>query len=142
MNNASPVKTAREDRTGQNIAGAAVRVTGGGQRLHRTTPEPQLLSFLKKYICARDHALGACAIDDLCAGGILDERGAGDVIGMDMRFDGREKRQPKFLDEAKVALDVFDDRIDNDRLAGITIAHKVGTAFGSVVNVLYIVHVQ
>lgn len=104
--------------------------------------EAKLLSFIKKYIHARDHAFCRPAIDDVRACALLEQGGASDVIGMDVRFDRKGKRQTKLFEEFHVALDVFDDGIDHDGFAGLVIGHEVRPALRPVIDILDIVHIK
>src|SRR6185436_11751232 len=69
-------------------------------------------------------------------------RGTGNVVGMDVRFDGVDKYQAQLVNCFEVAFDVFDDGINDDSLAGVAIGNDVRAAFRPVVNVLDSIDVQ
>lgn len=61
---------------------------------------------------------------------------------MDVRFDGEAKGQPKLLGNSEVASDIFNDGIDDDRLARTAIGHDVGSTFRSVIDILCLIDVK
>ena len=64
------------------------------------------------------------------------------MVSMDVRFDDKGERQAQLFNCFEVAFDVFDDGINDDRLARIAVGNDVGAAFRPVINVLYTINVQ
>src|SRR6185437_1261821 len=75
-------------------------------------------------------------------GSLFNERGSCEVIDMDVCFDDEADGQSKFLGNSDVALDIFDDGIDNDCLARTAISYDVGSTFRSVIDILCLVDIQ
>jgi hypothetical protein len=73
--------------------------------------EPQRLILEQKLIHAGDYAFSTSAIHDLRSGSLFNERCPSNVVGMDVRFNGEEKGEPKLFGNSEVALDIFDDGI-------------------------------
>ena len=105
-------------------------------------PKCNYLALMQEHIHTRHDTLGATTVDDVCTGAILDHPGAGNVVGMDVRFNGKDERQAQLFNSCEIAFDVLDDGINDDRLAGIAVGHDVGAAFRPVVDILDTIHVQ
>jgi len=54
----------------------------------------------------------------------------------------KTKSQAQLFQRSEIPFDVFEYRIDDDRLAGIAVGHDVGPALRPIVDVLHLVHVQ
>ena len=50
----------------------------------------------------------------------------GDVVGVQMRVDRLDELEVELVDELQVALDLLDDRIDDQRLAAAAGRHQIG----------------
>ena len=55
---------------------------------------------------------------DLAAGALLQQPGAGDVIGMDMGFERRDELEAQLVDQRRVAPHLLEHRVDQHRRAG------------------------
>lgn len=135
-------RVSREDRPGQNITCAAIRVTGRRQRFQCGMADVQFLPVGKEQIGTRYRAGRATAIHDLRTGAILEQRGSGNVIGMHMGFDCIEQGQAQLLQEFHIAFNILKDGIDDDGLACFPIGHDVAAALRPVIDILRLVHVQ
>ena len=110
-------RIAGEDGARQHIACATIRMTWCSDCRQDRVAEPQRLTLKQKLIHAGDRAFGFASIHDLRAGPLLNERSSYDVVGMDVGFNGEAEGQSQFFAKSEVAFDIFDDGIDDDRLA-------------------------
>src|SRR5690242_5441519 len=71
---------------------------------------------------------GACRRRDrdLAAQPALQQPGAGHMVGMDVGLQCPAKREAEFGDQCRVAPHLFEDRIDQYRLAAHTVPQEVG----------------
>ena len=67
---------------------------------------------------------------DPAAGALLQQPGAGHVIGVDMGFEGRDQRQTQLADQRHVAPDLLEHRVDQHRLAARPITQQIGVGRG------------
>ena len=69
-------------------------------------------------------------------GAVAQRAEPGDVIGMQMRVDRLDQFQVELAHELQVAVDLFQDRIDDQRLAALPAGEKVGIGAGRAVEEL------
>jgi len=61
---------------------------------------------------------------------------------MNVRFDSEKECKAKISNDLTVSFDVFQDGINDDGPARSTVRYDAGTCFGSIIDILCIVHVQ
>ena len=125
-----------------SVAGAAIGMSRRGKPVDACFADRQRFSLEEKPIGTIDHTFCSATIDDLCAGASFQERCTGNVVRMNVRFDGEKECQAKISNDLTVSFDVFQDGINDYGPARSTVRYDVGTCFGSIIDILCIVHVQ
>jgi hypothetical protein len=59
-------------------------------------------------------------------GAVAERSEAGDVVGVQMRVDGLDELKIEFGDELQIAIDLFQHRVDDQRLAAATAREEIG----------------
>ena len=99
----------------EHVGDAAVGVAGRRPHLERAAAEGHAVAVWQQPIGAR----GAARLGerDLAAEPLLQQPGAGHVVGMDMGLERPQQLEPELVDQGGVAPHLLEHRIDQHRLA-------------------------
>src|SRR5258706_4902934 len=106
----------------------AMGVTGRGADLERALAETDAVAVREIGIGARRPALRRER--DAAAQALLQERSAGDVIGVNVGFEGAYELQPQLGDQGLIAAYLLEYGIDQNRVPALAAAQEIGIGRG------------
>ena len=107
---------------------AAIGMTGGGAH-HQPAAAERHDIVLAQIAVGAGRAARLCEHDP-AAGALLQQPGAGHVIGVDMGFQSGDELEAELAEERDIPPDLLEDGVDQDRLAARPIAEQIGVGRG------------
>jgi len=114
---------AGEDAVAPQVRDASRRMSGGGDRENLLVPEKDHVAVPEQAVVALRIAVPADR--GLRAGGLLERVRGGYVVGVHVGFERVLESEAVLAQEAHVALDLLDDRIDQHRLVASVVGDEI-----------------
>ncbi len=130
INSVSPVNT----RSARQVGIAVVGVAGRIEHVEPHALDLDAIAFGDAH--RHDVGMGLLAHHRDAMGAVAQRAEPGDVIGVQMGIDRLDQLEVKLAHELQVAIDLFQHRIDDQRLAALPAGEEIGVGAGRAVEEL------
>ena len=112
----------------EQISQTAIGVAGG--RAHHQPATAECDDIILAQVTVGASRAARRGQHDAAAGALLQQPGAGHMIGMDMGFERRDQPQTQLADQRHIPPDLLEHRVDQHRLTAWAIAQEIGVGRG------------